>query len=135
MSEFYQSLIGKRVLSLAIDIDEYAIKFITDSGDVVWSAIGDCCSTSWWADGYDLDTLRDATVLNIKELSYYDPGQDGRNRQEQDWVYGFCIGTTKGAAYLAFRNSSNGYYGGYAEEGGYTDDNKWRPLNENDWSA
>ena len=134
MSNFYQSLIGKHVISLEIDEDEIAIKFNCNDGNIIWSTVGDCCSTSWWADGYDLNALRDATVLNIKELAYYDPGEDGRNRQDEDIVYGFCIGTTKGAAYLAFRNSSNGYYGGWAEEGGYTDD-KWRLLAENDWSA
>ena len=134
MSEFYENLIGKHILSLSISEDESALVFHTQDDKIIWNTVGDCCSTSWWADGYDLDALRDATVLNVKELAYYDPGDDGRNRQEQDWVYGFCIGTTKGAAYLAFRNSSNGYYGGWAEES--TEEGLiWRPLEENDWSA
>lgn len=40
-----------------------------------------------------------------------------------------------GEATLAFRNSSNGYYGGWAGRGEDGDRWNWREIEENDWSA
>ena len=135
MDEFYQSLIGKHVVALDISEDEISLRFRCADGNIVWTTEGDCCSTSWWADGYDLDALRDAIILDVKELVLEDPGQDGRNRQEEDRLYGYCIGTSKGATYLAFRNSSNGYYGGWAMLGEDSENENWRSLDVNDYSA
>jgi hypothetical protein len=39
--------------------------------------------------------------------------EDGLCRQEYDQVYGYCLVTDGGVCEIVYRNSSNGYYGGF----------------------
>jgi hypothetical protein len=130
------SLDGKTVIGLDVSDREESIRFrCADGSAVVWSTEGDCCSESWWADATGLDQLRGATVRGVRELELPDPEDDGRTRQESDVVYGYAIDTDAGSATLAFRNSSNGYYGGSAGLGRNRDWHNWRELTGSEWSA
>jgi hypothetical protein len=137
------SLVGKRVLAVDVNAREESLRFRIDDGtEVVWHTEGDCCSESWWADAYQLNELRGGTVVTVTRKDMPDD-DDSRSRQEYDQVYGYEVVTEKGAATLAFRNSSNGYYGGWAYVGqrerygrpieGPVD--VWREITGNDWSA
>lgn len=132
-----KSLLGRTVRALEVSEDgERALRFRCEDGDVVWGTDGDCCSESWWADGFQLGALRGGTVVEVVSLDMPDP-DDGRTRQEYDSVYGYEITTDQGVATLAFRNSSNGYYGGWAfvaSDGG-TDVFSWRAIEGSDWQA
>jgi hypothetical protein len=131
------SLEGKTVVGIDVSNGEDALRFrLADGSSIVWDTEGDCCSESWWADGFQLGSLRGATVRTVEQIDLPDYDvEDGRTRQEEDVVYGYRIDTDRGSATLAFRNSSNGYYGGWASVAEDGDRFQWREITENDWRA
>ena len=134
--ELGPGLLGHHVKELRVSQGEGALGFLLDNGQVVvWDTAGDCCSESWWADGFSLNAL-EGVVEEVIELKLPAP-DDGRTRQEEDEAYGFKIVTNRGKAQLVFRNSSNGYYGGWASEA-FADPERiagWRLIDGNDWRA
>lgn len=135
--DLLSALDGRIVIGLDVSPEEAALRFRFSDGEaVVWETEGDCCSQSWWADGLQLNSLRGAAVTAAEtiDLPDYDL-DDGRTRQEEDSVYGVRITTDKGVTTLAFRNSSNGYYGGWAGLGGDAEGTDWREITGNEWSA
>jgi hypothetical protein len=137
LSGYLASVVGKTVIGVDVSDDEEALRFrCADGSTVVWDTYGDCCSETWWADAYELNALRGASVLSAEEIALPDYNvEDGRSRQEEDEVYGVRIATDKGEACFAFRNSSNGYYGGEAMLGADSPDISWREITGNEWSA
>lgn len=104
---------GKTISRVLIAPDQGEIVFDTTDGPISFGVEGDCCSESWFSDIYNGDALL-GTVASAEEIEMPDYNvEDGRTRQDVDSVYGYRITTDKGAATIAFRNSSNGYYGGY----------------------
>lgn len=138
MSEnWLDALKGREVLGLDVSPDEAALRFRCAAGvNVVWETEADCCSETWWADGFELNSLRGAVVTEAETVDLADYNvEDGRTRQEEDEVYGVRIRTDRGVTTLAFRNSSNGYYGGWAGLGGEHEGTDWREITGNEWSA
>lgn len=107
-------LVGKSIRSIWISDDQRTLSFETDQGTVTYDAEGDCCSESWFADITGVSALLGGTVTTAQEISMdgYNVN-DGRCRQEEDAAYGIKITTNKGYADIVYRNSSNGYYGGW----------------------
>lgn len=132
--EWTKALEGKTVVGVDVSQEERALRFrCADGSVVVWDTEGDCCSESWWADGFQLAALRGATVRAVEEIDMPEYNvEDGRTRQEEDSVYGVRIDTDKGTATFAFRNSSNGYYGGLAMLG-KDEGFEWREITTDDW--
>jgi len=111
-----KELVGKKIKEIYIDADnQWYLKFITDDGDIVYETEGDCCSESWFADVICIDALLGAIVNVVDEVEMYSvtDTEDSRCRQEYDAIYGYKFQTDKGWADIVFRNSSNGYYGGW----------------------
>lgn len=147
MSKVTESLVGKTIVGLDVNQREEALRFrLADGTEVLWRTEGDCCSESWWADVTQANALRGAEVIEVVEANLTEPADvDARSRQESDLLYGYVVRTTKGTATLVFRNSSNGYYGGWCYLGvpdaverygrpiAITDE--WREITGNDWSA
>lgn len=128
------ALVGKTIETIAVNEDESALEFVTACGKrVYWVTQGDCCSESWWADGFSLNALRGGTVRQVNEIEMPEP-KDDRTRQEVDEAHGFELVTDKGKAQLVFRNSSNGYYGGWASEVDAAS-GEFRVIVGNDWQA
>jgi hypothetical protein len=130
-----KTLLGKTITTVSVNDDQSILVFGTNDGPVAFYAEGDCCSESWFADITGFDALLGGTVAEIEEVSMEGYNvEDGRSRQDCDEVYGYKIKTDKGHSTIAFRNSSNGCYGGWL--GDHTG-----PLPENltsitdDWSA
>ena len=111
-----KELLGKKIISLYIGEDEHSLIFKTNEGLFGYSAVGDCCSESWFSDITGVDALIGGTVSEVMYISMdgYNV-EDGRGRQEEDDAYGIKIVTDKGMSSIVYRNSSNGYYGGYLE--------------------
>lgn len=83
---------------------------------------GDCCSVSWFADIIGVEKVQGTRIKEIREpdLSNYNT-DDGRCRQESESVYGYdLVSEDGGICTIVFRNSSNGYYGGWMSSGGGT---------------
>lgn len=113
-------LVGKKIKQVYMN-DEY-LAFKTDKGNVVFTVEGDCCSSSYFHDFIGLDKVKNnGPVKSAGEVSLQD--DDPRAKVDADeWeeiaVYGFEIVTedpTFGdvTTVFSFRNSSNGYYGGW----------------------
>lgn len=109
-----KKLIGKKIAGLRINEDQSVLAFDTNQGVIAYYVWGDCCSETWFADITGVSALLGGTVQTADEVSMdgYNV-EDGRTRQEWDEAYGVKLTTEKGYADIVFRNSSNGYYGGY----------------------
>lgn len=135
-------LIGLKITQLFVSERECTLRFVADNGkELFWEVEGDCCSESWWADITGLDNLHNSY---IQEVIVHDCQemyiQDDRCRQEIDVKYGISIRTKKGMVNLVFRNSSNGYYGGWPRDLSFDNPNpkaKYREidLTQMEWSA
>ena len=111
-----KELEGKIIKQIFIDKDEqHYILFKTDAGNIVYHADADCCSESWFYHILGFDNLINHKVVSVEEIDTGDAPEDGRCRQEYDDLYCIKIKTEKGHADIEFRNSSNGYYGGWLE--------------------
>lgn len=74
------------------------------------------------------------TITGVVELALPQDGQE-RSRQEEDRVYGYALTTERGTITLAFRNSSNGYYGGYCYASKSPPPVEFTPITGYDWRA
>jgi len=122
------SLVGKTVRE--IWMNEQYLKFVTDQGVVIFEVEGDCCSHSYFFDFYGVANVLGREVVDFSSVSLSpgDPGyrpetfENGVGDVQYDYVqvYGYRITTEHPSfghvsAVLSFRNSSNGYYGGWME--------------------
>lgn len=119
MQSDMHELVGRRIDGVRLAPGDGKIVFETDVGPIWYRAEGDCCSESWFADGIGIDALIGHTVASVNEVPMPDGYRldDGRSRQEEDSAFGFRFTTEVGRFDLVFRNSSNGYYGGWCELG------------------
>ena len=109
-------LIGKTITDLLIADDREAMLFKTQDGDIVARCYGDCCSHTWLED-IELPALGfPAVVLSVEDLDMPTglPTKT-KNYEEEMKYYGCKIVTDRGDIVVAYRNSSNGYYGGSLE--------------------
>lgn len=111
------ALIGQMVMGLHVGPEEHQLLLIGHSEAFILDTDGDCCSESWWADINGVQQLIGEQITKVEEIEMPDFMQralsaDGRSRQGEDRIYCVKLTTTRGAADLVFRNSSNGYYGG-----------------------
>lgn len=121
-----KDLVGKKVNKIFMD-SEY-LRFVTDEqGTFTYRVEGDCCSSSYFYDFYGVkNLLENGKIKEIKtvELLPSDVVVANSNHYDVIRVYGYQI-TTEGeygevTSVFSFRNSSNGYYGGWIQrlEGG-----------------
>lgn len=111
-----KELAGKMLIALEIDLDrQHYARLVTDDGVYVIYAEGDCCSESWFADALYVPRKLPVKLSSIEGVRLPDPPNDGRTRQEYDQAYSVRIhhDGLEGSTELVFRNSSNGYYGGW----------------------
>lgn len=114
-------LIGRKIKSLKLSSGESYLLFDTDEDQILWEAEGDCCSESWFADIINFAALIDGTVISVEDIDLPDAfvqkaSEDNRCRQLHDNFYGIRIATDLGICDIVYRNSSNGYYGGWYSE-------------------
>ena len=142
-----QELVGQTIEKLEVSSDQHLLRFTTTGGQpIVYQAEGDCCSESWFADIVGVKALlppprpargdRAITKVEPLLLPFYNV-HDGRGRQEEDQVYGYALSVQPwGVTVIAFRNSSNGYYGGWVELASPTEgkDTQWTEITD-DWRA
>jgi len=103
----YEQIIGQTLKSVYINQDKTDIIVECENGKFYpFVTDGDCCSETW----IEHVTLpwREEKIEKVEEI---DLGDAMPTRQEHDCLYGISIGSL----HVEFRNSSNGYYGGYIE--------------------
>jgi hypothetical protein len=133
-SEGLENLIGKTVTGIFVSPCRTYLFFDTSDGAVGYEVDGDCCSKSWFADLLGVDALLGGMVARFEPIALPQDGQE-RTRQEVDAVYGYTIVTDNGYATLAFRCSSNGYYGGWMHPAQPEARNRCSEQITDDWSA
>lgn len=94
---------------------------ITDSQGTqfVYSVTGDCCSSSWIEHITIPSDIEGATILSLSapSLPSHDGTVDGAHENYEDLaIYHTAWQTTKGEIIAEYRNSSNGYYGGWMND-------------------
>lgn len=117
-----QNLVGRKVRKLFVSDDQTVLVFKLGRGEALYECEGDCCSYTWVADIVGVDRLLGQTVLKAEWMEV-EAVEDGRSRQEEDAFYGIKLTTTGGYVDIVYRNSSNGYYGGWMgrRDTAYTD--------------
>ena len=143
-----KELVGKTIRSVVVNADQSMLRFVCDDGPVTFKVSGDCCSGSWFADIVGYQALAGHTVREVEDVPLEEgkPAPDdvptsialtakGRTHQDCDAIYGYVVTTEAGRCTIAFRNGSNGYYGGELEATtGEPAGTVWTPITD-DWSA
>lgn len=93
------------------ETDDDIITFNFEDGSESYCVEGDCCSTSWIEHLTIPDNVQGSKVISVEELTIGE--QQEINNYEYLQVYETRIRTNRGDIVLEYRNSSNGYYGGY----------------------
>jgi hypothetical protein len=112
MSIQFEHFVGKTINRALINPDHTIMFWQVDN---VWYRIvaeGDCCSNSWYEHCDGGDVLQDATLSSFEDIA-----RDGEERGEYECIRINILKfkTSKGHCTIEFRNSSNGYYSGWAE--------------------
>jgi len=109
-----RELIGRTIRAVYPDIN--CIIFSTDDGGYAYRTEGDCCSHSWFSGIQGMEALIGGKVSLVSDCLLDE--RDNEDGYECLKIYGINITTDKGRAVVEFRNSSNGYYGGWCEFAG-----------------
>lgn len=109
-------LVGKRIIRIDLEESREAIRFyLSDGSAAIAQCQAECCSHTWIEDILDpeaaLDVVLDAKDLALPAAIRQEPTKTGFDEDVMAY-YGYAIDTTKGRCTLAYRNSSNGAYGG-----------------------
>lgn len=113
-------IVGKVIESIKLSDDKEQLTLSFKDGSCrVFQTEGDCCSSTWIE---HLELPKDvigATILPITDHDYEDkfelephPDEDENGELK---VYQTHIPTDRGHIAIEYRNSSNGYYGGWLE--------------------
>jgi hypothetical protein len=136
--ERLEVLVGERLVGIDVSPNQHALRLrIQDGRQIVCTTYADCCSETWFADILGAKSSLGKVTKVEPRFSKAIEG-DGRSRQEYDVEYGFKIKTLRGDIDVAYRNSSNGYYGGSLDQvfvEPASDDGDWTPIADDDWSA
>lgn len=115
-----EQLVGRIIEKIFMNEDN--LKFETDLGTFVFGVEGDCCSSSYFHDFIGVKKLLAGNpVVSVKEIELDQDDSKvkvNRNDSEEIAYYGYEIVTEdpqfgEVTSVFSFRNSSNGYYGGW----------------------
>lgn len=109
-------LIGKTITAVELTDDQEAIRFtLADGSQIVALCDGDCCSHTWIEEVLNPEFAIGKPVLKAEDIElpteFLTPTKT-ENDEEEMAYYSFLIETANGRCTIAYRNSSNGYYGG-----------------------
>jgi hypothetical protein len=108
----YADMADKPLASVAVSVDKEFLAFtFQDGSTAVFSAEGDCCSHSWIE---HLTVPDDVAGCVIEAIEDSDSSRDDDDPEHDCLqVYHTKFRTRAGDIVVEYRNSSNGYYGGY----------------------
>lgn len=116
MKEF-DGIVGRTLTAIRLDVAQEHLTLEFAAGEAVGFAVeADCCSETWFADIVNPELVLGQEITRCGEIELpAEPARlldERRTRQECDQFYGFELVSAKGVCIVAYRNSSNGYYGG-----------------------
>jgi hypothetical protein len=109
-------IIGEVIVALHLNKDNDELTFVSPTTVYVYSSEGDCCSQSWIEHITVPSDIVGATITGKTEPEL--PAHDGtlpgpHPDHEELAIYHTAWQTTRGEIIAEYRNSSNGYYGGW----------------------
>lgn len=111
--EDFSALADRPIAEVTHGSDHITFWFKDDTG-LRWDVEGDCCSYSWVEHVTIPPGIEGKVITGIKELPV---GPDDNTLDDNGYdyiqVYQTSFVTDAGEIILEYRNSSNGYYGGY----------------------
>lgn len=127
VSEAIDAMKGRKILSISLSENKERITFkFQDGHEQALGVEGDCCSHSWIEhlevpkdlEGAEFLGHESIGSIDATEDDAYNPKREGASdyyprEHESLAVYQDVFRTSKGDVALEYRNSSNGYYGGY----------------------
>lgn len=108
-------LLNQTIVAILVADDGDAIKFVlADGREVIAICDGDCCSSTWIEEVNDPEAAL-GLVTKAEDIELPEEFQQATKTtysEDEMKYYGFAIETPRGRCLIAYRNSSNGYYGG-----------------------
>jgi hypothetical protein len=113
----FKDMLNRKLASVVLDASRDVITFAFQDGLTrAFSVEGDCCSHSWIEHLEMPGDIVGATLLSVDDSA---PVTQDHNEHDEARggefieVYNTSFKTDRGEIVLEYRNSSNGYYGGY----------------------
>jgi len=111
-------LVGRTIQSFQLNDERTELMFnMADGGKVLLETEADCCSETWIEGIDNEDALVGGTIRLVEDIDMPGLGDvpSPNHPEAVDVVayYGMKIETNRGTCVLDYRNSSNGYYGGW----------------------
>ena len=120
-----KELLGQEITAILTNDDHTYLVFILETFSnpeyLIYEAVGDCCSTSWFESINNQECLIGHKIIGIEMKKEFPPDDQHRSDPVEDddgdciSIYGYTIKTEAGYSDIEFRNASNGYYGGWCE--------------------
>lgn len=113
----FKNMLNKKLSSVVLSGSGGTVTFRFQDGSArAFDAEGGCCSTSWVEHLELPGDIDGATLLSVEDSA--NVTQDHETHDEENGgdcisVYNTVFRTDRGDIVLEYRNSSNGYYGGY----------------------
>lgn len=113
----FNDMIGRKLARVVLHPKKEGITFVfQDEFKRSFSVDGDCCSRSWIEHLEMPGDINGATLLDVQDsapITQDHAEHDEENGGDSIEVYNTAFKTDRGEIILEYRNSSNGYYGGY----------------------
>ena len=107
----FKGLVGQPLESVEVSDDKDTVTFRLQSGEgFKYEVHGDCCSYSWIEHVTVPSDVAGAPIVEVKDSGEV---REFVKDYEHIAVYQTSFVTPKGEIVLEYRNSSNGYYGGW----------------------
>lgn len=109
-------MLGRPIRAVVLAPDKCSIRFeFQDGAAQVFGVEGDCCSRSWIEHLTVPDDVDGAELVTVTESMM----ETDDHEHECLKVYSTTFRTNRGDIVVEYRNSSNGYYGGWLSDRGW----------------
>jgi hypothetical protein len=107
-------MIGKKLAGVRLNQSRTRVTFEFKDGHArTFGVEGDCCSSSWIEHLELPNRIDGATLLSVEDSAPITQDHAEHDDDGEISVYNTAFKTDCGEIVLEYRNSSNGYYGGY----------------------
>lgn len=110
----FKNMLNRKIAAVTLSADREQIVFqFQDGFSRAFGVEGDCCSSSWIEHLEMPGDIVGATLLDVDDSAPITQDHPEHDDGGEISVYNTAFKTDKGEIVLEYRNSSNGYYGGY----------------------
>ncbi len=110
----FKNMLNRKIASVELNRERDVITFTFQDGfERTFSTEGDCCSHSWIEHLEMPNNIAGATLLAVEASDTITQDHAEHDDSGEIKVYNTSFKTDRGEIILEYRNSSNGYYGGW----------------------